>query len=226
MNDTDRSNKMFTSTNNGTTWVEADAPLTLNFGSSSKTGWSGTFLPINNTQILEINSSFNGTNNEIRTAVPGSNGTGPNLVSNPGFDDNNGFSWTPSGWDSWNQAGDSDYAESNGGAVSGSYHGTQWNSVAYQVHTKQLISGIPNGLYTMRAWVRSTGGQNYSFMTVKDFGLGSNVEITYNIGTTANWTQIAIPNINVTNGQALIGFYSDSPADKWLYFDNVEFFRQ
>lgn len=63
-------NKMFTSGDNGATWSEVDAPLTVK-GTNFNTveGWSGTLLPLSNTLLLEVNTLNNGSFNEIRANV-------------------------------------------------------------------------------------------------------------------------------------------------------------
>jgi hypothetical protein len=68
-------NKMFTSSDNGATWSEIDAPLTVS-GSNLNTpaAWSGALLPLSNNLLLEVNTVFNGSINEIRANVGQING--------------------------------------------------------------------------------------------------------------------------------------------------------
>ncbi|QJD84758.1 AbfB domain-containing protein [Cohnella herbarum] len=63
-------NKMFTSGNNGATWTQVDAPLTVK-GSNQNTpaAWSGTLLPLDHSLLLELNSVKVGNRNEIRANV-------------------------------------------------------------------------------------------------------------------------------------------------------------
>ena len=74
----------------------------------------------------------------------------------------------------------------------------------------------------MRAWVKTSGGQSAAQFEVKDHG-SSQVNLPI---TSANWTQISASNINVTNGQATIGFWSIAGPNQYIYFDDVEFFKQ
>jgi hypothetical protein len=62
-------NKMFTSSNNGATWSEIDAPLTISGSDNKPSGWSGTLLPLSNSLLLEVNSVKVGSINEIRANV-------------------------------------------------------------------------------------------------------------------------------------------------------------
>lgn len=146
--------------------------------------------------------------------------TGKNLVLNPNFE-LNGPTQTPYGWKTWsNENDDANYIEA-GGYLS-SYRLSHWKASAYQVSTYQLQSNILNGIYTMKAWVKSSGGFNTSQMYVKNFG---GVERNITIPVTNNWTQIEITGINITNHQAEIGFWTDANSGNWINVDNVEFYR-
>jgi len=154
------------------------------------------------------------------TATPA---PGPNLVTNPGLEAN-GATQTPTGWSEWSSAGhvDASYTET-GAPHSGTYKATHWKGVAYDVYTYQTKTGLTNGLYTLKAWVMSGGGQSIARMEAKDFG-GTQLNSTLPI--TSTWTQITIANINVTNGQCTFGFYSVANAGNWINFDDVEFYKQ
>lgn len=65
MNDDCSASKCFTSTDNGATWSEIDAPLTAVRNESRGSGWSGTFLADGNI-LYEINNYYNGSYNEVR----------------------------------------------------------------------------------------------------------------------------------------------------------------
>lgn len=152
-------------------------------------------------------------------AAKGSASSG-NLVNNAGFE-TDGATQNPTGWTTWSNGNDlANYTEAGG--YSGSYKLSHWNSVAYQVSTHQIKTGLPNGTYTLKAWVRSGGGFKTSQMYVKNFGSS---EKNTPIPTTSTWTQITITNIHVTNGQAEFGFWTDANANNWISVDNVEFFK-
>ncbi|XID90490.1 AbfB domain-containing protein [Paenibacillaceae bacterium WGS1546] len=78
-------NKMFTSADNGATWSEIDAPLTVK-GSNQNTpaGWSGTLLPLDHSLLLEVNTVKVGNRNEIRANVAQMNG-GSSIVSGAAY---------------------------------------------------------------------------------------------------------------------------------------------
>ena len=139
---------------------------------------------------------------------------GVNLLSNAGFEaGGNGWNVVSSG------SGQSfiDTTRPN----SGSNHLTHASTVPYWVATYQTLNGLPNGLYTLRAWVRGTAGHQ---LYVKNFGSDSMA-----VTTTASdaYTQLVIPNINVSNGYAEIGFWtSDGSGTGWLNVDDMTFYKQ
>lgn len=150
-----------------------------------------------------------------------SDGTGGNnLVTNAGFESDAGTQ-NPTGWTTWSNSNyDANYTEAGG--YTGDYRLAHWKNSAYQLSTYQLKTGLTNGIYTMKAWVKSSGGFNTSQMYVKNFG-GS--EKNSAIPATNSWTQITITDINVTNGQAEIGFWTDANAGNWINVDDVEFYK-
>ncbi|MFD2614945.1 GH39 family glycosyl hydrolase [Paenibacillus gansuensis] len=139
--------------------------------------------------------------------------TATNYITNPKFDSG------MTGWSTWAlQTGDdaADYTETYGGRDGA--HLTHWKNAYYGVHTYQTVTGLTNGTYTLKAWVTSSGGQFESRMEAKNFG---GTQINANIPA-GGWTQISIPNINVTNGQIEVGFWSKANAGNSVYIDDVE----
>lgn len=138
---------------------------------------------------------------------------GVNLLSNPGFENGLG------GWTTGSQGGTVSTAPTR--PNSGSSHLVHSGTAAYWAYTAQTLTGLGNGAYTLRAWVRGTGGHQ---LYVKNHG-GSSVSVT----TVASdgYTQLEISNINVSNGQAEIGLWtSDSTGKAWLNVDDMTFFKQ
>ncbi len=142
-------------------------------------------------------------------------------VFNGDFELDNSYSQNMTAWSTISSNGkeNSDYVEF-GSAHSGSYKLVHWNNTPYNVFTYQTLTGLANGNYSLKAWVRSSGGQTSCSMIAQKFG--SNM-LKSDLPTTETWTQISIPNIQVTNGQCEIGFSSDSPANAWCNVDSVEF---
>lgn len=88
----------------------------------------------------------------------------------------------------------------------------------YRVKTEQRVIVSEQGLYRLKADVRSSGGQNKAYMYAKYYG-GSKRQA--NIAVSQEWTEIEIDNIQIQNGYCTVGFYSDASAGQWLEIDNV-----
>lgn len=136
-----------------------------------------------------------------------------NLLSNASFE--NGLN----GWYSW-PGGAWQHADKTS-PHSGSSHLTHGSATPYAGATLQQMTGLTNGLYTLKAWVRGTGGQK---MYVKDYG--GDYRDTQ-LPASDVYTQVVISDINVTNGQAQIGFWSEGPGSSVrLNVDDVSFSKQ
>lgn len=147
----------------------------------------------------------------------------PNLLANPGFEAN--VDQSPTNWVEWSPKGDEDASFSQASVYSkmGVNRLMHSKTSAYFVTTKQTVTGLTSGNYTLRAMVKSSGGQNSVRMRAVNYG-GS--EMYVDIPTTSDWTQVEISDINVTNGTCTVCFTSDANANNWLYVDEVQFFKQ
>lgn len=167
--------------------------------------------------------------------VPDSSPAAPptQLTRNSSFEDDKAAVQAPIGWQTWggtegNHA-DADYTETYGGAHTGTYHGTHWQTAPYEVFTSQTVTNLPTGLYTLGAWVKSSGGQSYAQVLAKNYG-GAQVSVDVRAATpngeNGAWRYVEVPNIQVTTGQCDIGIYSLAAAGQWLYFDDVTLVAQ
>ncbi len=147
--------------------------------------------------------------------IPGSNSGTVTLV-NPGFEakeaDGRITGWLSTG------AQESIQIENRG--HSGDYRLTHKGTNAYQVETSQTVSGLENAWYTLRAWVRSSGGQNAVYLALK---CGTDEKRVYVPSTSPGyrWVQLSVSN-QVTEGQCTISLYSDANPDNWVSFDDIE----
>ncbi|MEC0232126.1 glycoside hydrolase [Paenibacillus alba] len=156
----------------------------------------------------------------ISTFVINTTGGTDNLVQNPDFETGSAGQFPP-GWITWggDYKGthlDADYTQA-GGLSGGSKEGVHYRTIPYTVYTSQNTS-LPNGTYTLNAYVRSSGGQSQARMVAKNYG---GAELSMNIPANPTYTQISIPNIHVSNGNVEIGFYSVANGGNWIAFDNV-----
>lgn len=141
-----------------------------------------------------------------------------NLINNASFEYDTSTQ-NPTSWTTWSNGNeDANYTELGGYA--GNYRLSHWKNSAYQMSTYQTKNGLTNGTYTLKAWVKSSGGFHTSQMYAKNFG-GTEKNIA--LPATNTWTQIIIDNIQVSNGQAEVGFWTDANAGNWINVDHVEF---
>ncbi len=176
--------------------------------------------------------SFNGTtpyfNNLSQWSLNAEAGTwsvspGNNYLNNPDFEADRIVVKTPVGWTVSDNAGGAANTNVSGRQSTGSFYWKQGASSQYKAEMKQTVTGLPNGTYTLKAWVQSSGGQNTCNIYAKN---SDGTENIYSLKETAisAWTQIVVSdNIQVTGGQCEIGVYSDGPAGKYVYLDNLTF---
>lgn len=146
-------------------------------------------------------------------------GEGNNYVSNPEFEADRKTTTSPAGWTTRDNVGG--YANSN---LSGKqdYGNFVWQQTApedYIAEMTQDITDLPDGTYTLTAWVRSSGGQDICSMYAEtsDGRQSASLKLPQD-----EWTEVVISdNIEVNDGKCKIGLYSDAPADTWVQIDNV-----
>ncbi|GGF13279.1 glycosyl hydrolase 53 family protein [Hymenobacter cavernae] len=142
----------------------------------------------------------------------------PLQARNPGFEYDGAATQTPTGWSTRSTADqDADKTEFNG--HTGDYRLTHYKATAYQVATYQVLTNLPNGRYTLKAWVQNGGGQTLCQLYARDFG---STDKTAALPVTATWAQVQLTNINVTNGQCEIGLLSQGNAGNYCSIDDVE----
>ncbi|WP_324674382.1 Ig-like domain-containing protein [Hymenobacter sp. GOD-10R] len=198
----------------------SSAPYQLSWTPTATGGYSLTARATDNSGATTTSAA---TTLAVNTPSPTS--TSANYVRNPGFEADRGPVQEPQGWQTWVGRGsnaNADYTETYPSAHTGTYHGTHYRPNSYEVYTFQILTNLPNGRYSVRAWTKSGGNQ--SKLYVRNYG-GS--QITTAIPPTpgdvnGEWKQVVVDNIQVTNGTCEVGFYSDANAGEWLYFDDVE----
>ena len=87
---------------------------------------------------------------------------------------------------------------------------------------KQDLKSLKKGLYSLRAWVRNTGGQKACQLIV----MNTETEFSVRIPQTFNWewkqVELKVP---VTDGKCTIGIKTHNKSSDWLAIDKVEFVR-
>ena len=141
---------------------------------------------------------------------------GPVPLENPGFEILDVYGM-PVGW---NNAGMSDAVRVEDRGHASDHRLTHQGTNAYQVETWQTVSGLDDGWYTLRAWVRSSGGQNDVYIALK---CGEEEKQTHVPATSPGyrWMQLVVSNEN-TDGKCTIRLYSDGSPETWASFDDIE----
>src|SRR5512145_3317253 len=101
------------------------------------------------------------------TAVPTST-AGPVHLSNPGFEE---------GDTGWTHSGNAEAVKFEEHGNSGKLRLTHQKTTAYQVETSQGVSGLANEWYTLRGWVRSSGGQKDVYLALQCGGEEKRVHV-------------------------------------------------
>jgi arabinogalactan endo-1,4-beta-galactosidase len=136
--------------------------------------------------------------------VPAAPASAATTLTNTGFE---------SGLSGWSGSG---YTESGGRSGNRLTH---WASSAYQWETYQTLTGLTNGSYTARAWVRSGSGQNAAYLALKNCGSG---EQRATVPASDAWTQISVT-LNVSGGNCTVSLFSNANAGNWASFDDITF---
>ncbi len=142
---------------------------------------------------------------------------GNNYVLNPSYEADRVTQSSVAGWTTTGTSG----SFTNGSrGHTGDYYFTHTSTGSYSTTTHQVVTGLPNGSYTLKVWFQSSGGQSTCRVFARNFG---GTQINSNVNTAASgWTQRTISGINVTNGQCDVGVESVAAANQWVRVDDWE----
>ncbi|MDD5947358.1 MAG: family 43 glycosylhydrolase [Oscillospiraceae bacterium] len=179
--------------------------------------FAGNGIGYNQWVPLTVNGNdvkFNSLSEWNLDAVTGewSVGAGNNYCLNPSFEADRVSQTTLAGW-KFSGTGNSNRK----GGHTGNWCAQQYDANAYKA-TMTQEQAVPNGNYSLKVWVKSTGGQNSASIYVRGYG-GDDKIVSVN-KKMDSWTQISIDNIAVTTGKVQIGVYSDANAGNWLMVDD------
>lgn len=102
------------------------------------------------------------------------------------------------------------------------------DKVSFKRKVYQEISTTPfvplkDGLYTLTAWIRNSGGFNSLEMYAESNGKKMSSSVTKE---NDSWKKIVISGIPISNGKAEIGFIAAGIADSFCYIDDVSLVKQ
>ncbi|WP_068605949.1 glycoside hydrolase family 76 protein [Paenibacillus swuensis] len=140
----------------------------------------------------------------------------PISIANPGFESGN-----LSGWSEWHPAGQSaKYGIDSNDAHSGNYKLYFYDSAAYQQSIHQVKTGLANGSYTLKAWVKATAYGAAPYTVRMEGRYYGGADVYANMTVDGVWRQYTM-NVSVSNGQLDIGFYVNSPGMTSMQIDDV-----
>ncbi|SEL95648.1 hypothetical protein SAMN05444354_11026 [Stigmatella aurantiaca] len=155
------------------------------------------------------------------------NGGGTTPPTNNPAVTNAGFESGMSGWNTWspNNTAGAAFTETYNGGYNSAYHLTHYSPGAFETWTYQTVSGIPNGNYRVRAWVRKGGDFGFSRLQAKTCASCS--PAATNLGTYSSWTQLETPTLSVTNGYLEFGLHTQAfTGSSFVHLDDVQIIRQ
>lgn len=148
---------------------------------------------------------------------PPAGGSGPDstpqpvALANPGFETGDLAGWTTT------------HAETTvveDGGFQSNFRLTHRGDEPYRTETVQTVSGLANGWYSLRAWVRSSGGQNEVYLALQ---CGEREKRVYVPSTSPGYRWLnLVASQEVTEGMCTIRLVSDANAGDWASFDAVE----
>jgi len=141
-------------------------------------------------------------------------GTGNNYILNPGYEADRVTQTDVAGWTNIGAG----YGNVSSSHNPGNWHFHHSNSSAYTATTDQLVTNLPSATYNLSVWYKSSGGQTTARIFARNFG-GTEKDSDVSAAQ-ANWTQVTITNIVVTNGQCDVGLYSVAAANQSVDIDD------
>lgn len=203
--------------------VNGSAGSFVMFGGDRRSDFAGNGIGYNDWMPVTFNGTtpvFHSLNQWNVDAAAGTwtVGSGNNYVLNPSAEADRIAQSNLAGWTNVGGAVNSNKL----GGHTGRWAMSQYSSSAYNATRYQNIS-LPNGTYTLSAWVKSSGGQKRATIFAKNFG-GSelNRSISQSIGS---WTKVSVPGITVTNGSIQVGLWSDANSGNWVNVDDFSLVR-
>ncbi|HEY8473411.1 MAG TPA: glycosyl hydrolase 53 family protein [Natronosporangium sp.] len=136
-------------------------------------------------------------------------------VDNAGFETGSTTGWTERG------NPDASFVEAGGQAGTG-FRLSHWAEDAYTVTTEQRVTGLRNGHYTLRVWVRTDGGQRSAYVGLRCGRDEQRVALPRTGGS--DWVQVAV-SARATRHQCTIVLHSSGNPGNWANFDEVTLSR-
>ncbi len=198
--------------------VHGSAQTTIIFGGDRWSDFAGNGIGFNQWTPL----TFNGTAPQMQSlsqwSIDAASGTwsvgpGNNYALNPSFEADRVTMAVPAGWTTTGTA-----SSNASGGHTGNFEWRLSAAAAYQSSITQTVTGLPDGTYTLAAWIESSGGQSVAQLFATGFG-GAEMDASAS-SAIANWSHVSIPGIAVTNGTCQIGVQTTASANQWVNVDD------
>ncbi|WP_234121398.1 glycosyl hydrolase 53 family protein [Clostridium hydrogenum] len=161
---------------------------------------------------FNINGTVDGTDVKAVATIKMSN----NVLQNGGFETGDTSGWQITG----DNANDGTVKMDSWTGDGGKYTLNSWNKSAFNYKVSQTVNNLPNGIYTLKAWVVGSGD---GISDVKLFASGfGDKDLTLDVSKYSSWTQVTIGNIKVTNGKCTVGMNVNALPNTWWDLDGVD----
>jgi arabinogalactan endo-1,4-beta-galactosidase len=128
----------------------------------------------------------------------------------------------PHGWTTSADLNNSDASRTVEGGYSGKYALEHRKGIAYKVTTSQTLTGLSNGYYSLWAWIRNSGGQNFCFLAMQVDG---DIQRLTSLPVADTWAHVVVRGVTVKNGRCTISLSSDANAENWCQVDDLQLVR-
>jgi arabinogalactan endo-1,4-beta-galactosidase len=142
--------------------------------------------------------------------------SGASGLVNPGFEDDGTGVASPTGWESVGTT-DADFTEAGG--HSGGFRLSHWSADAFSVETRQTLTGLDDGWYTLRAWAKRGPGRNDSYLALDCGRAVKRVHVP--VAWPNQWLQVVV-SAKAHDGTCTIVLHTDADGGQWSNFDDVE----
>lgn len=141
--------------------------------------------------------------------------TQKNYVTNPGFETGDFTAWTVDG-----DADAADVSREASNVYAGAYALHYWKGEPFAFTLSQTITDLPDGTYSLSAWIHGGGGETTLQLSVSDCGGEPLAVDIVNTGWLV-WNTPTIPEITITGGACTIALNVVSDSGSWAFFDDV-----
>ena len=138
-----------------------------------------------------------------------------NYVTNPGFETGDLIPWTIDG-----DLDAVDISKEASNIHAGTYGLHYWMGEPFAFTLSQTVTDLPNGTYTLSAWIQGGGGEKTLQLFVNDYGGEPLAVDTVNTGWVV-WNTPTIPKFKITDGKCTIGLKVVSTGGSWAFLDDV-----